>query len=443
MFFFFGVQFKCSISGINLTTADTVIIYDSDWNPQSDFQAIDRVHRIGQQKQVRIFRLITENTVDERIVQRAEIKRRLDQIIIQHGRQLDKETLGQQKGMKRDMIRFGVEHILSSNGSDIMDVDIDKIVRDGELKAAEEDKHLAQLGENQLRTLTLEQASSVSVYQFEGMDFRSMQDTTKTNDTIPAGGRPSRAAKLKKKVYSSSFIEIEENNNLISLQPFQLYPKQLYDLCEDGENLDMSYDVERKTKLMKMGFSNWTDSDFEHFCNAMYQYGRRNVIRIAKSVPGKTIEDVIKYHTEFWNRGRLCKIEDYEEIAKKVMQIDKILLQKSINAENLLQSQKQFELNRVAMKLKPPEWMPSVTKSETSFNCGPISTVPVKMPIKSTQNWMISSPVTTTIQTIRNIPDASTPVKCPLSNLVDRLNAMDESIEKLGIESSDSEYDSE
>lgn len=46
--------------GINLTTADTVIIYDSDWNPQNDFQAIDRVHRIGQSKEVRVFRLITE-----------------------------------------------------------------------------------------------------------------------------------------------------------------------------------------------------------------------------------------------------------------------------------------------------------------------------------------------------------------------------------------------
>lgn len=57
-----------------MATADTVILYDSDWNPQSDFQAIDRVHRIGQKKQVRVFRLVTENTVDERIIQRAEIK---------------------------------------------------------------------------------------------------------------------------------------------------------------------------------------------------------------------------------------------------------------------------------------------------------------------------------------------------------------------------------
>lgn len=152
-----------------------MIIYDSDWNPQSDFQAIDRVHRIGQKKQVRVFRLITENTVDDRIVQRAEIKTRLDRMVIQQGRQIDRETIAEQKGMKRDMIRFGAEHILSSNGSCIIDIDLERILKDGELKAAEEEKALAKLGEKELRNLTLEQASSVSVYQFEGVDFRTMR----------------------------------------------------------------------------------------------------------------------------------------------------------------------------------------------------------------------------------------------------------------------------
>ncbi|RMZ94961.1 putative global transcription activator SNF2L1, partial [Brachionus plicatilis] len=69
--------------GINLMTADTVIIYDSDWNPQSDLQAMDRAHRIGQTKTVRVFRLITDNTVDERIIYRAETKLRLDHVVIQ------------------------------------------------------------------------------------------------------------------------------------------------------------------------------------------------------------------------------------------------------------------------------------------------------------------------------------------------------------------------
>jgi len=49
--------------GINLATADVVIIYDSDWNPQVDLQAMDRAHRIGQTKQVKVFRFVTEKLV--------------------------------------------------------------------------------------------------------------------------------------------------------------------------------------------------------------------------------------------------------------------------------------------------------------------------------------------------------------------------------------------
>ena len=71
--------------GINLATADTVVLFDSDWNPQVDLQAQDRAHRIGQTKTVRIFRFIMENTVEERIVERAEMKLRLDQVVIQQG----------------------------------------------------------------------------------------------------------------------------------------------------------------------------------------------------------------------------------------------------------------------------------------------------------------------------------------------------------------------
>ena len=60
--------------GVNLTAADTVIFYDNDWNPTMDAQATDRVHRIGQTKPVSVYRLITKNTVEERIVKRAKQK---------------------------------------------------------------------------------------------------------------------------------------------------------------------------------------------------------------------------------------------------------------------------------------------------------------------------------------------------------------------------------
>ena len=61
--------------GINLTAADTVIFYDHDWNPSNDAQAMDRAHRLGQTRQVTVYRLITKGTIDERIVQLARVKK--------------------------------------------------------------------------------------------------------------------------------------------------------------------------------------------------------------------------------------------------------------------------------------------------------------------------------------------------------------------------------
>lgn len=72
--FIFLLSTRAGGLGINLTAADTVIFYDSDWNPTVDQQAMDRAHRLGQTKQVTVYRLITRNTIEERILQRAKQK---------------------------------------------------------------------------------------------------------------------------------------------------------------------------------------------------------------------------------------------------------------------------------------------------------------------------------------------------------------------------------
>ncbi|GIL81977.1 hypothetical protein Vretimale_1453 [Volvox reticuliferus] len=71
--------------GINLTAADTVIIYDSDWNPHQDSQAMDRCHRIGQTKPVLVFRLITANSVENRMLAKADSKKALERVVIKKG----------------------------------------------------------------------------------------------------------------------------------------------------------------------------------------------------------------------------------------------------------------------------------------------------------------------------------------------------------------------
>ena len=67
--------------GINLTAADTVVFYDHDWNPSNDAQAMDRAHRLGQTRQVTVYRLITKGTIDERIVQLARVKKDVSIVI--------------------------------------------------------------------------------------------------------------------------------------------------------------------------------------------------------------------------------------------------------------------------------------------------------------------------------------------------------------------------
>eukprot|EP01043_Picozoa_sp_COSAG02_P023787 COSAG02_NODE_1280_length_13477_cov_9.042906_6_plen_1052_part_00 len=68
--------------GLNLQVADTVIIFDSDWNPQMDMQAMDRAHRIGQQSEVRVFRMITNTQIEEDIFSRAKAKKNVNEIVV-------------------------------------------------------------------------------------------------------------------------------------------------------------------------------------------------------------------------------------------------------------------------------------------------------------------------------------------------------------------------
>lgn len=84
--FVFLLSTRAGGLGINLTSADTVIIYDSDWNPQMDMQAMDRAHRIGQKNPVNVYRLITENTIEEKIIERQKVKLKWDNVVIQQAK---------------------------------------------------------------------------------------------------------------------------------------------------------------------------------------------------------------------------------------------------------------------------------------------------------------------------------------------------------------------
>lgn len=116
--------------GINLATADTVIIFDSDWNPQNDLQAMARAHRIGQKRQVSVFRFVTKGTVEEDILEKARQKRVLDTLVIQ---QMDTRGREQEGGL------FNQRRKSSSNTPDFKKEDMDRIIKFGAMELFKDD----------------------------------------------------------------------------------------------------------------------------------------------------------------------------------------------------------------------------------------------------------------------------------------------------------------
>ncbi|KAI0735883.1 SNF2 family N-terminal domain-containing protein [Earliella scabrosa] len=113
--------------GLNLQTADTVIIFDSDWNPHADLQAQDRAHRIGQTKVVRILRFITEKSVEEAMFARARYKLDIDDKVIQAGRFDNKSTQEEQEEFLRSILEADQEEENEEAG-DMNDDEINEII---------------------------------------------------------------------------------------------------------------------------------------------------------------------------------------------------------------------------------------------------------------------------------------------------------------------------
>lgn len=172
--------------GINLVTADTVILYDSDWNPQADLQAMDRAHRIGQKKQVHVYRFVTENAIEEKVIERAAQKLRLDQLVIQQGSNKKTANLGNSKDDLLDMIQYGAKDMFDKQTSTItMGDDIDKILKKGEEKTKELNAKYESLGLDDLQKYN--GFDNQSAYEWNGKSFQK-----KSHDNVVEWINPSR-----------------------------------------------------------------------------------------------------------------------------------------------------------------------------------------------------------------------------------------------------------
>lgn len=133
--FIFLLSTRAGGLGINLTRSDTVILYDSDFNPQFDLQAMDRAHRIGQKNPVNVYRLVVENSIEERIIERQMVKLKWDYLIIEKGRKKvkkdikDFENLGPEE--LQDLMLFGATETFNCY-EDEEKVEMHKIDENGE-----------------------------------------------------------------------------------------------------------------------------------------------------------------------------------------------------------------------------------------------------------------------------------------------------------------------
>ncbi|XP_039315774.2 chromodomain-helicase-DNA-binding protein 1-like isoform X1 [Saimiri boliviensis] len=166
--FVFLLSTRAGGVGMNLTAADTVIFVDSDFNPQNDLQAAARAHRIGQNKSVKVIRLIGRDTVEEIVYRKAASKLQLTNTIIEGGH----FTLGAQKPSAdadlqlSEILKFGLDKLLASEGSTVDEIDLESILgetKDGQwtsdaLPAAEGGSREQEEGKNHM-------------YLFEGKDY--------------------------------------------------------------------------------------------------------------------------------------------------------------------------------------------------------------------------------------------------------------------------------
>ena len=124
-FFVFLLSTRAGGLGINLTSADTCIIFDSDWNPHQDSQAMDRCHRIGQTRPVAVYRLLTVNSVDIEMMQKQISKKKLERMTIAGG---EFKTPGSRQGEMSDnfLTSLLIDDIqnLEAKGEDVENVTI-------------------------------------------------------------------------------------------------------------------------------------------------------------------------------------------------------------------------------------------------------------------------------------------------------------------------------
>jgi len=343
--------------GINLQTADICILYDSDWNPQADLQAQDRCHRLGQKKPVNVYRLVSENTVEEKIVERAQQKLKLDAMVVQQGRLKDKD-----KGISKDEImaavRFGADTVFRSEESTITDEDIDVILERGAARTKELAEKITKAEKGDLLDFRLD--GGISAQTFEGIDYsdRELRNQLKLLAADSMGKRERRAPPTNYNPVVEPKKSIVVNNRKIKLPKILRLPRmedhQFYNrdrllelskiefqtfatLKQTGglpprEEYESKQSVlpddlaQEKLELLAEGFEDWTKSQYFHFVKAATKLGRTDIASIAADMD-LPVESVDAYSQAFWAYGATeLKEEEWERALNSITKGEEVSL---------------------------------------------------------------------------------------------------------------------
>jgi len=371
--FVFLLSTRAGGLGINLASADIVILYDSDWNPQVDLQAQDRAHRIGQRKPVTVFRFVTEGAVEEKVVERAEAKLHLDALVIQQGRLIEQNKALTQDEMM-SMIHFGANEIIGSKESTITDDEIDLILKRGEEKTEALNENMKK---NSVNDLNFSLDGGGNLYEFQGVDYSK---TKKFDPRILGWIEPSKRERKANYAiddyYRAVLRTAEPRRGHVSRPPkqpviydFQFFPPRLAELLEketalyqrkmelekkkeneqmqssstttttptttanttsstdsiessvesmtETEPLELTPEEQaEKESLLNDGFLDWSRREFNAFTKACERYGRYRFAEIAAEIETKTEKEVRQYSNVFWKKYK--EINDYERIVKNI-----------------------------------------------------------------------------------------------------------------------------
>lgn len=376
--FIFLLSTRAGGLGINLATADTVILYDSDWNAQVDLQAMDRAHRIGQKKQVNVYRLITESSVEERVLRTAMAKLRLDTLVIQQGR-LSQQKKNLEKNELLDMIRFGADKFFKSHSDDFKDEDLDVILARGHEKTAEMNKEIEAKvgGSSNLDALDFsiqneagEGPKTGTIFEFQGENYKdlasnkefyhldvgkrarnqSYNESASYRDTMRVAAPPANKQRLKYRrepvTHDFMFFEVARLQEIFAAERQAVddfnkatevaikADKDLPPVPAKGQLLPQDVEEER-TRLLAAGFSNWTRREYQSFLRGVERHGRQNIEMIASDIgDSKTLDEVHEYSDAFWKLGskhldswsRVLKgIEDGETKIQRRQEMEKAL----------------------------------------------------------------------------------------------------------------------